>query len=429
MVITPQTEIRLIKSPIELDNKNQLTFSSKQAQETYFKSLPYLEANDYTYQRKDGFIRFEAPYDSLLEYNYCMYKNEAYSNKWFYAFITDFKMLNNDVTAVFIKTDVWQTWMFDLEFKNSFIEREHVNDDTFGLNLVPENVELGEYTCNSHTLDEHYDNVNNDVSYVMSTSVDYWAGTVADKYRPATPRKYNGIVNGTNYSSFDDETAIKRTLADLEDRGQIEAVNGLFIAPNSLLPINQTYAGANEIASSTTPVSYNNNVSKQSTLDTYTPKNKKLLTYPYNYLLVSNNNGDSAIYRYEEFSTSNCQFVVEACLTPGCSIRQVPLNYKNMSRFDEYGLNLGKFPICSYPVDMYTNWLTQNSVNVPGIGKVSGDELNLFSNIVGSTLGALGGAIAGNYLSSANYLSSGFTGISNALIQKQQHELIPPESR
>ena len=428
MVITPQTNIRLIKSPIELDNKNQLTFASKQAQETYFKSLPYIEANDYTYQRKDGFIRYEAPYDTLLEYNYCMYQNEAYDNKWFYAFITDLKMLNNDVTGVSIKTDVWQTWMFDLEFKNSFIEREHVNDDTFGLNLVPENVELGEYTCNEHILDNHFDDVNVDFKYVVSLAVDYWNPNV-DKYRPATPKKYNGIVSGANYYSFDNETAIKNTLADLEDRGQIDTVNGLFLAPSSLLTASQTYNGVNEIASSTTPVTYNTTINKQTTLDTYVPKNNKLKVYPYNYLLVSNNSGSSCIYRYEEFSTTNCQFTVEECLTPGCSIRMVPLNYKNMSRFDDYGLNLGKFPICSYNVDMYTNWLTQNSINIQGLGKVTGDDLNLVSSALGSTIGALGGMVSSNYMSSATYLFNGFAGISNALIQKKQHELIPPESR
>ena len=33
-----------------------------------------------------------------------------------------------------------------------------------------------------------------------------------------------------------------------------------------------------------------------STIDGYTPKNKKLFTYPYKYLLLSNNNGGAADY-------------------------------------------------------------------------------------------------------------------------------------
>ena len=449
MVVTPQTNIRLIKSPIELDNKNQLTFATKEAQETYFKSLPYIEANDYTYQRKDGFIRFNLGYDDLLEYNYCMYQNEAYSNKWFYAFITDLKMLNNEVTAVYIKTDVWQSWMFDLEFKNSFIEREHVNDDTFGLNLIPEDLELGEYTCNSHTLDEHYDNVTNDFTYVLSSAVNlHQQDVTTGRYVTATPTKYNGVISGCQYYRFDTPGALQAILENVVNAGQIDVINGIFIAPDFLCPEASATASwpSKEIDTSTSPISYTTTLSKQTSLDTYVPKNNKLLTYPYNYLMVSNNNGASTIYRYEEFSTSNCQFRVEACLTPGCSIRQIPLNYKNMSRFDDYAINLGKFPICSYPVDMYTNWLTQNSINIPLVGKVTGDELNIGTNLISTGLNALAsGIMAGAMGTSGDFLTqaSGMSSLGNAsanifnsagmigntLIQKKQHELIPSESR
>ena len=41
--ITPQTDLKLLKCPIENDNRNQLTFSSKTAQYNYFNSLPKLE--------------------------------------------------------------------------------------------------------------------------------------------------------------------------------------------------------------------------------------------------------------------------------------------------------------------------------------------------------------------------------------------------
>ena len=52
------------------------------------------------------------------------------------------------MSYVEIETDVWQSWMFDITFKNSFIEREHVNDDTFGLHTVPEGLDTGEYIIN-----------------------------------------------------------------------------------------------------------------------------------------------------------------------------------------------------------------------------------------------------------------------------------------
>lgn len=132
MTISPQTNIRLVKSPLTLNNKHQLTFSNLKAQESYFLSLPYVEDTNANYQRKDNVIRFNSHIDNIISFNYCMYKNENYSNKWFYAFITGMRYLNDNVTEISIVTDVFQTWQFDLIYKQSFIEREivPVADDT-----------------------------------------------------------------------------------------------------------------------------------------------------------------------------------------------------------------------------------------------------------------------------------------------------------
>lgn len=69
--------------------------------------------------------------DNIQEFNYCMYKNDNYTNKWFYAYIVDMKYVNDNTTNVYLKTDVFQTWQFDLIWKQSFIEREmlSVNED------------------------------------------------------------------------------------------------------------------------------------------------------------------------------------------------------------------------------------------------------------------------------------------------------------
>lgn len=126
MAIQPDTNVRILKCPLTLDNKNQLTFISKEAQETYFLSLPYIELEKCQYQRKDNIIRFPAHIDSILEYNYVMYQNDNYSDKWFYAFITNMEYYSDNTTYITIATDVWQTWQFDIIFKQSFIEREHI---------------------------------------------------------------------------------------------------------------------------------------------------------------------------------------------------------------------------------------------------------------------------------------------------------------
>lgn len=144
-MITPNTDIRLLKVPFEIARKNQLTFANLTAQTNYFLSLPHLEYDNTTYQRSNNVIRFEAPIDSILTYNYVMYKNESYSNKWFYAYITKMEYKNDSTTDISIQMDVFQTWQFDIHYNKMFVEREHVNNDTIGAHTIPEGLETGTY--------------------------------------------------------------------------------------------------------------------------------------------------------------------------------------------------------------------------------------------------------------------------------------------
>ena len=66
MVITPNSKIILIKSPLKLDNYNQITFGNATAQYNYFHGLTHLEYDNCTYQRKDDVIRYAT--DSNLTY-------------------------------------------------------------------------------------------------------------------------------------------------------------------------------------------------------------------------------------------------------------------------------------------------------------------------------------------------------------------------
>jgi hypothetical protein len=198
MVVTPNSRIRLLKSPIELDEKNQLTFSSEQNQRNYFLSLPYLEYDNCSYQRKEGVIRYQTEpngitYEDLLEYNYCMYQNEHYSNKWFYAFITEVKYVNDGMTEIKLETDVMQSWKFEINYKASFVEREHVNDDTIGAHTIPENFELGEYVCSQAEVGTTFAVASNCYVCCATTSnYDDQAGSRTNSY-------YNSLFSGLIY--------------------------------------------------------------------------------------------------------------------------------------------------------------------------------------------------------------------------------------
>ena len=424
-MVVPSSNIILLKTPFELDYKNNLTFSNITAQLNYFNSLPHTEITDATYQRKEGVIRYPALIDNILSYNYCMYQNENFSNKWFFAFIKNMEFVNNNVTNITIETDVFQTYQFDITYKQSFVEREHVNNDTVGLHTIPEGLETGEYVCNSHVIDDAMDELTSELMYVLSTTLDLQSSSPSSsaKFTQAGVRKYNGIASGCVYYPLFTTSELTQVLNALADKGQIDGVNGLFMAPRIFLGS----ATGPEMPESNSPHTYTNTISKQTTLNGYTPKNNKLKCYPFNYLLVSNNNGTNVVMHYEDFGSS-CTFKIDMAITPGCSIRMIPTNYKGITENDENAINMGKLPICSYPVDMYTNWLTQNSVNIGGV-TFSSDDINIGMASSNAVLGTIGNIASGNYMGAINSAVNGAGGIANALIAKKQHELTPPQAR
>ena len=54
MIIAPETEIYLLKAPLEADEMHQLDFVNAEAQVNYFQSLPKLALMNATYQRENG---------------------------------------------------------------------------------------------------------------------------------------------------------------------------------------------------------------------------------------------------------------------------------------------------------------------------------------------------------------------------------------
>ena len=421
--ITPDTQIRLLKCDLSMDEMNQLTFSNVTAQTNYFLSLTHDdEIDNCTYMRKEGIIRYPKNIDSILKYNYVMYKNNNFSNKWFYAFIEKIEFANPNMTNITIKTDVFQTWQFDIVYKKCFVEREHVNDDTIGKHTQPENIETGEFKINSVYVDPNLDSIS-DIHYYLASTLDLSGVGTDDPLYQNTGGVYNGVYSGSKYWRFSHENygSIRGILNWVAHTGQLDGIVGLFMAPSFL-----DTSGSNEVAESNSPTSYDLSVAKTYGLDNYTPKNNKLYTFPYCYLAVTNGGGDGHIYRYEFFSTSSCGFNVKGVLAPGASIRLVPKDYNGASVNNQESLSLGKFPICNYNVDMYTNWLTQNSVNIAG-HTFTTDDFQGLAAITSTVFGGasiIGSLITGSPMGGGSGLMSGITNIAQAVMQKRQHELM-----
>lgn len=413
-VITPNTDLYLLKVPLEMDEVNQLTFNDTTAQYNYFNSLPKMEVDDFTYQRKDDTVRFGADFDSVLTYNYCMYRNTEFSDKWFYAFITDVIYKSPNSTEIVIKTDVWQTWQFDLNYKPVFVEREHVNDDTVGLNTVPENLELGEYIANGNFQDF--------TQTAVSTA--YLCIGVSRVIAPFDTNPlsnwltvYGGIYSGLTYMFFNSFVSLQRVIDWYANQGYAEDIQTIFYVPNSFVTNSDPKTQSYELGSATntatvtwlepseTPTVENHSFTKPSSLAGYTPRNNKLLCYPFCFFNISNNVGNEFTYHYEDFNGDYATFISNISLSPSMSIMAFPSNYKNGNNGNNwsYGVSGNKTPQCSWITDYYTNWLTQNAVNV-GVQTFEtalSTATNLaLGNVVGagaSFLGSVGNIMSEHY--------------------------------
>ena len=405
MVIVPDTDIILLKSPLKLDHSNQITFASATAQYNYFYGLTKLEYDGCTYQRKDGVIRYETSdilrYEDLLQYNYCMYKNDSYKDKWFYAFITDCTYVNDGLTTIKIETDVFQTWQFDIQYMNSFIEREHVSDDTIGLHTIPEGLETGEYIVNASGAVEStkFNYTKMHVCIGLSWIPDNTPGLYT------TSRFCGGVFSGTYYLVMKTGGDASKLIKAYASIGHAEDIQCLFMIPATLAAITSSTSwqqanlgGQTDIdfitlhsSSSAINITENISITSPTTLNGYTPKNNKLFCYPYNCLSISNNVGTQAEFRYEDFTSNSPLFDLIGVQTPSSSMWLFPKNYKldttSKSGYN-WGIPLAKIPQGSWNADMYTNWMTQNGINIMGI-KLNAAETQILK---GATEALIGGA-------------------------------------
>ena len=440
------TKVYLLSVPLEDDYKDTLYFANATAQHTYFAGQVVKSYTDFSYQRKDSVIRVPAQVDTIRNCNYVMYQNSAYSNKWFYAFINRMVYIDDGRTDIYISTDVLQTWMFDMQFKDSFIEREHVNDDTVGKHTIPEGLETGEYVCNEVKEFKYADTTSfpSSVSSATMMACIMVTSLVFSYNQDKTPKDYlssssswnmtNSVPQGLNIIGI---PVSKATLAGIyqlkalyDASGRGDAINSMFLMPIqsawAWLPYTEHIGGSSSVSSSLFyPVDsegVNNTITNindgstsftiplNTTLNGYTPKNNKCKTNPFNYFSITNNDGTEISFAYENF-LSTPTFKVIGSFEQGGSFMCLPTNSKKTTTADSNingwteGIPGGKFPQLSWTSDYYLNWQAQNGKYLQTTDTLN--AVNFASNLVGS----FGGGYLGSMGATDSFYYNGMYGV------------------
>lgn len=400
MYITPQSTVKLCSNvPFNNSYEHTTKFASKTAQLAYFAGKVKYNMTNLSCVVTDGLytqkIRVQKTMENLYDCNYLYFQNSGYGNRWFFGFITNIKYLNNNTSEITYEIDVYNTWQFDITLKPSFVEREHTSNDTIGYNLVPENLELGEYMVSNFDGTGHMSGMKIVVASTFDSSYDDVAGGY-----------YGGIYSGLYYNVFDDAIAVNSFIDNAVTQNKQDGIISIFMMPSDF------------VVGRTAPLkSYSFKKKKSYTMiDRYIPKNKKLFTYPYNFLYVTNFMGNKAEYHYELFQgdLENVEFFMAGDMSNDPQVILAPVNYKGlMGGLPNYNekIVMNGFPQCSYNTDVYKAWLAQNGGSTA-------------VNMLGSAVTAGAGVLTGNPVA----IAGGVYGIISQLARITPTQSMPPQA-
>ena len=419
----PSTTI-YICSGVRLTNKyeHSIWFQNIAAQNSYFDSKVVKTLNNYVYMRKTWDMRVNATMDEARKWCYLFFKNPGDVYRSYY-FINDIEYENDNTVILKLELDVMQTYLTRLIIRPCFVEREHTDNDAIGANTVDESLDVGEYVVNSSVSTAY-----TDWCVLILTSVALDLGT------QGFPALYgvtlNGIYSGLGVYAVEmaDSTLIGDVLIELANAGKSDAILAIWMYPKDLISLETGHEWGNGVLfkhlshCKMTPWK----TEMKSTVNGYTPKNKKVLQYPYNFMYVTNNNGGAAIYKYEYFGdTENIVFNTFGVISPEAIAGLYPLNYKGTTHNYDEKLTLTGFPTCAWSSDNYKLWLAQSqnqretSMMLNGLTVAGG----AITAVAGVATGNLGFAAAG-----AGAVIHAGSSIAQAVAQKNDKLIAPPQA-
>ena len=370
----------------------------------------------------------------------------------FYAFVDSVEYINEVTTEVRYTVDPLMSFWFQFNMGECYVEREHTETDYVYGNLVPENIDVSNVyhktlsDFNILRYDEDGNAVNTDLWSVMILYVPNNSGTylayvgsyetgATDKTDPDSYKSYptmksedvydgpnalertgeyrNGLYNSAKYVFFHLPPLSSSTIGKCRD-----------IVEHALHEFSHNITDAQILAVMTvprilakTPNDYDNRltwtppdaigftfnktaeISRPTTLlgpnnATYTPRNKKLLSYPFCSLKLDNNAGSSKEYAWEYIDGITAVFNIRGVISASPEVVVYPAEYHGESnKFIENGVLIKDFISTLWSLDSFAAFLNnnKNSIMYAGITSAIGAIVNVAGGNVPGAIGNLVG--------------------------------------
>ena len=220
--------------------------------------------------------------------------------------------------------------------------------------------------------------------------------------------KVNNLYTGLEYSVFTIDGTPNQILdadtflQDAIDNNKVDSIVGIAMLPKVI---------ADEYGSGSTPKNIklyadrrNNFIDNNKTTDSnpYTPRNRKLLSYPYKFLTIDTIS-DSHVYRFEyakrvqhQSGSNDIAFLCSCAISPNPEIVICPLNYNGVFDGNDENPNgcesvtLSGFPQCAFTIDSYRAWLAQSAL--PDVSAISAAGITTAAGGIGGIAAAAAGA-------------------------------------
>ena len=413
---TPQTVITVC-SGVRLNSRyeHSIAFDSLAEQKAFFMGRAVKTFTAYSYVRKSWTLKVAATMEEAKTWNYLFFENGT-GTKTYYYFINNVEYLSDNHVELTLEIDVLQTYQFDYTLLPCFVERQHTETDVFGEHTIDEGVDIGEITTNSK-FDVPY---MQDLAILMLSTINPEGGT------EMAGGEVHGVYTGLGLYAVHPDN-ISEFAAIMEGNSDVDGVVSMWMYPVSLIETLDDWDEDRTVHIVSGVVKKEQTVKVNDKLDGYTPKNKKMLCYPYNMLYMTNNCGNTAVYKYERFILDNnkCRFSICGSPFPDGGIRIDPLYYNGTPyNFDE-GVTLGGYPTCAWDADLYKIWLAQNQ-NMNQLAMGTGNV-----KVAAGAVTAIAGLFTGGLTTGAGLgmMTSGLTQTAELLATRADKALQPPQGR
>lgn len=330
--------------------------------------------------------------------------------KAFYGFITDITYVNDACCDIHYKVDSIQTWGFRIDLDQAFVKRCHVANDGIGEHTVPENLDCGhdivvrswqkwgaisEYQGSTDAWHKGMCIVILASKLSGKTSIYLTTENANVKVFTNTTIAF-GVYNSLNLIAITMSNAEGVTIADTIIKDYVESgwedcIASVYTIPSymmsastasehdgwawmpatagKLYPFERLYSAvANTVEWTSSKANIIPAVGYKQNGAWAEAHNKKLYSYPYCYLLVSNGCGEADEFKIENWQQNiskdrtalSCDFTMVGVGSGSPTLKLVPRNHRGLYDDLDSSVTYSRFPECAWVGDAWAAYWAQN---------------------------------------------------------------------